>query len=127
LNASLRWHHAAGIAASWAYLFVMRGDAPLVIGGRAISDREKLLGASSISVAVIFFLTSVGSVLFSAVCIGLAGAWLRAWPAAAVRWLTRVRAQAWRRTAQCASRTTSSSTPWTCAPRRSVCRIACAW
>jgi hypothetical protein len=64
----------AGIAASWAYLFVVRGDAPLVIAGRAVSDREKLLGASGASVAVIFFLTSVGSVLFSAVCIGLAGA-----------------------------------------------------
>lgn len=64
----------AGIAASWAYLFVARGDAPLVIAGRPISEREKLLGASAVSVAVIFFLTSVGSVLFSAVCIGLAGA-----------------------------------------------------
>jgi len=63
-----------GIAASWAYLFVARGDAPLVIAGRPISEREKLLGASGVSVAVIFFLTSVGSVLFSAVCIGLAGA-----------------------------------------------------
>lgn len=63
----------AGIGAAWTYLFIVRGDAPLVIGGRTISEREKLLGASGASVAVIFFLTSVGSVLFSAVCIGLAG------------------------------------------------------
>ena len=75
----------AGIAASWAYLFVVRGDAPLVIGGRAISEREKLLGASGASVAVVFFLTSVGSVLFSAVCIGLAGARPRRAAAAATR------------------------------------------
>lgn len=66
-------HSRAGVAASWAYLFVVRGDAPLVISGRTISEREKLLGASGLSVAVIFFLTSVGSVLFSAVCVGLAG------------------------------------------------------
>ena len=52
---------------------MVRGDAPLVISGRTISEREKLLGASGLSVAVIFFLTSVGSVLFSAVCVGLAG------------------------------------------------------
>ena len=70
---SFKWR-GAGIAASWAYLFVARGDVPLVIAGRPISEREKLLGASGVSVAVIFFLTSVGSVLFSAVCIGLAGA-----------------------------------------------------
>jgi hypothetical protein len=54
-------------------LFVVRGDAPLVIGGRTISEREKLLGAAAISVAVIFFLSGVGSVLFSALSIGVAG------------------------------------------------------
>ena len=62
-----------GLGSAWGYVFVVRGDAPLVIAGRAVSEREKLVGAAAISVAVIFFLTSVGSVLFSALCIGLAG------------------------------------------------------
>jgi hypothetical protein len=123
-----KWR-AAGIAASWAYLFVARGDMPLVIAGRPISEREKLLGASGISVAVIFFLTSVGSVLFSAVCIGLAGACtapvelrgrratagiccrcVRSSCGASPHARLRTRAQALPRTARCACRTTCS---WT--------------
>jgi hypothetical protein len=115
---SFKWR-GAGIAASWAYLFVARGDVPLVIAGRPISEREKLLGASGVSVAVIFFLTSVGSVLFSAVCIGLAGAcavtarcsggggsWQRRGEASTAH--VHIRTQALPRTARCACRTTSS-------------------
>jgi hypothetical protein len=55
------------------YLFFVRGDAPLVINGRVLTEREKLMGAGGMSVLVIFFLTNVGSILFSAICIGLAG------------------------------------------------------
>ena len=62
----------AAIVAAWGYLFMVRTE-PLVIAGRMVSDREKLIGASSASVIVVFFLTGVGSILFSALSIGLAG------------------------------------------------------
>lgn len=61
------------LGAAWAYVFVVRGDAPLVVGGRALSEREKLLGGAGITVSVIFFLTSVGHVLFSAACVAASG------------------------------------------------------
>lgn len=67
-------HRRAGIGAAWVYLFFVRGDAPLVINGRTLTEREKLIGAAGTSVLIIFFLTNVGSILFSAICIGLAGA-----------------------------------------------------
>ncbi|GIL66956.1 hypothetical protein Vafri_20460 [Volvox africanus] len=59
------------VAASWVYLFMIR-TAPLQIGGRTISDREKLIGMSALSFITIFFLTSVGTVFFSALSLSLA-------------------------------------------------------
>lgn len=49
----------------WMYVFMIR-TSPLTIGGRTLSEREKLLGMSALSFITIFFLTSVGTVLFSA-------------------------------------------------------------
>eukprot|EP00898_Chlorokybus_atmophyticus_P003078 jgi/Chlat1/3771/Chrsp259S03913 len=63
---------AAFLLAAWGYLFVVRQD-PLVIGGRTFSEREKLLGMAGITAVVVFFLTSLGSVLFMAVGLGVAG------------------------------------------------------
>eukprot|EP00891_Asterochloris_glomerata_P005332 jgi/Astpho2/5332/e_gw1.00075.120.1_t len=60
----------AGLAVGWMYLFVLRAT-PLVIGGRTISDREKFIGMSAISGVIIFFLTSVGTILFTAIGISL--------------------------------------------------------
>lgn len=54
-----------GLAASWVYVFALRSS-PLVISGRELSERETLLGMSGISFVVVFVLTSVASVLFSA-------------------------------------------------------------
>ncbi|GLI67258.1 hypothetical protein VaNZ11_011441 [Volvox africanus] len=59
------------VAASWVYFFMIR-TAPLQIGGRTISDREKLIGMSALSFITIFFLTSVGTVFFSALSLSLA-------------------------------------------------------
>ncbi|WIA34058.1 hypothetical protein OEZ86_012436 [Tetradesmus obliquus] len=66
------------LAASWVYVFAIR-QGPLVISGKELSEREKLLGMSGISFLVVFVLTSVANVLFSAltlscVIIGLHGA-----------------------------------------------------
>jgi hypothetical protein len=58
----------------WAYLYLVRNDQPLVINGRTLTEREKFYLSSGISLVVVFFLTSVGSLLFYALCIGLAGA-----------------------------------------------------
>eukprot|EP00884_Botryococcus_braunii_P006284 jgi/Botrbrau1/15657/Bobra.4_1s0041.1 len=55
----------------WIYLFIIR-QAPLVIGGRTFSEREKMVGASIISLIVMFFLTSVGTILFTALGISVA-------------------------------------------------------
>jgi hypothetical protein len=41
--------------------------------GRTTSEREKLLGMSAISLILIFFLSSVGSVLFMGLGLGAAG------------------------------------------------------
>ncbi|GLC34420.1 hypothetical protein PLESTB_000730500 [Pleodorina starrii] len=59
------------LAATWVYLFMVR-TAPLQLGGRTISDREKLIGMSGITFITIFFLTSVGTVFFSALSLSLA-------------------------------------------------------
>ncbi len=60
------------MGAAWAYVYVVRTE-PLVINGRELGEREKLLAMSGCSFVLIFFLTSVGSVLFSAIGFGLAG------------------------------------------------------
>ncbi|XP_018838962.2 PRA1 family protein B3 [Juglans regia] len=57
---------------AWAFLYVFRqSDQPLIVLGRTFSDRETLLGLSLLTVIVVF-LTSVGSLLISALMIGFA-------------------------------------------------------
>lgn len=59
------------LGSGWAYLFVIRVE-PLVISGRVISDREKLVGMAAISILIVFGITSVGSILISGVIVGFA-------------------------------------------------------
>lgn len=54
------------LAALWFYLFVVR-QSSITIGGRPFSPREQLIGLAVASVVVVFFLTSVGTVLFTAI------------------------------------------------------------
>eukprot|EP00899_Mesostigma_viride_P013037 jgi/Mesvir1/21734/Mv04144-RA.1 len=56
----------------WGYLFVVRQE-PLIVGGRIITDRELLLGMSVGTFVIVFFLTSVGTVIASALGFGLTG------------------------------------------------------
>jgi len=59
------------LGSGWAYLFVIRME-PLVISGRVISDREKLIGMAAVSIpSSVFGITSVGSVLISGVIVGM--------------------------------------------------------
>ncbi|KAJ0246867.1 PRA1 family protein B1 [Hirschfeldia incana] len=61
-----------GLLAGWMFLYVFRpSDHPLVVFGRAFSDRETLLGLGLCTVVVVF-MTSVGSLLTSALMIGVA-------------------------------------------------------
>ncbi|KAM7262461.1 hypothetical protein ACFE04_000144 [Oxalis oulophora] len=61
-----------GLLASWLFLYLFRpADQPLVIFGRTYTDRETL-GILIVLSVVVVFLTSVGSVLISALIIGLA-------------------------------------------------------
>lgn len=55
----------AGLAMIWFYAYILR-TGPLVIGGRELSEREKFLALAGSSLVTIFFLTSVGSILFYA-------------------------------------------------------------
>lgn len=55
----------------WIYVFMIRTD-PLIIMGRTLSEREKFLGLSAITVLITFGLTSVGSILISGVIVGAA-------------------------------------------------------
>eukprot|EP00195_Chlamydomonas_chlamydogama_P000996 CAMPEP_0202916448 /NCGR_PEP_ID=MMETSP1392-20130828/68587_1 /ASSEMBLY_ACC=CAM_ASM_000868 /TAXON_ID=225041 /ORGANISM="Chlamydomonas chlamydogama, Strain SAG 11-48b" /LENGTH=202 /DNA_ID=CAMNT_0049608877 /DNA_START=129 /DNA_END=737 /DNA_ORIENTATION=+ len=59
------------LLAGWVYVMFIRKE-PLVIGGRTLSEREKFLGMSAVSFITIFFLTSVGTVFFSALSLSLA-------------------------------------------------------
>ncbi|KAG0463639.1 hypothetical protein HPP92_019708 [Vanilla planifolia] len=61
-----------GLLASWCILYLFRpSDHPLVLFGRTFSERETLLGLSALTVFVVF-LTSVGSIIISALLIGAA-------------------------------------------------------
>lgn len=60
------------LLAAWCCLYIFRpSDPPLVILNRHFSDRETLGGLALLSVLV-FFMTSVGSLLISAVMVGAA-------------------------------------------------------
>ncbi|KAF8089807.1 hypothetical protein N665_0496s0016 [Sinapis alba] len=60
------------LAASWLFLYLFRpADRPLILFGRSFSDLETLAALILSTIAVIFF-TSVGSVLISALMVGLA-------------------------------------------------------
>lgn len=61
----------ATLLAAWVYLLFVRTQ-PLVIGGRQLSEREKVLGMAAVSFITIFFLTSVGTVFFSSLSFSLA-------------------------------------------------------
>lgn len=62
----------SSLLAAWLFLYVFRpSDPPLVLFGRQFSERETL-GVLIVSTVVVIFLTSVGSVLVSALMIGLA-------------------------------------------------------
>lgn len=56
------------LLAAWVYLYLIRSE-PLVAFGRTFSEREVLLGMSLFSVAMIF-MTSVGSILITALMFG---------------------------------------------------------
>ncbi|XP_010490534.1 PREDICTED: PRA1 family protein B5 [Camelina sativa] len=60
------------LAASWLFLYLFRpSDRPLVLFGRSFSEYETL-GALILSTIAVIFFTSVGSVLISALMIGIA-------------------------------------------------------
>lgn len=61
-----------GLLCSWLFLYLFRpSDQPLVLFGRTYSDRETL-GLLIVFSVVVVFLTSVGSVLISALMVGIA-------------------------------------------------------
>ncbi|OAY33104.1 PRA1 family protein B4 [Manihot esculenta] len=61
-----------GLLAAWLFLYLFRpSDPPLVLFGRTFTDRETL-GLLIVVSVVVVFLTSVGSVLISALMVGLA-------------------------------------------------------
>ncbi|KAF3448035.1 hypothetical protein FNV43_RR08743 [Rhamnella rubrinervis] len=61
-----------GLLSAWLFLYLFRpSDQPLVIFGHTFSDTQTLWGLIGLSVFVIF-LTSVGSVLISALLVGVA-------------------------------------------------------
>lgn len=61
-----------GLLAAWVFLYLFRpSDQPLVVFGRTFSDRETL-GALVVLTVFVVFLTSVGSLLISALLVGVA-------------------------------------------------------
>lgn len=62
----------AFLLGAWSFAYLLRpSDQPLVILGRQFSDRETLFGLSLLTILVVF-LTSVGSVIISAILVGAA-------------------------------------------------------
>lgn len=63
----------SGLLAAWLFLYIFRqaSDPPLTIFGRQFSDRETLFFLI-VSTVIVIFLTSVGSVLVSALMVGVA-------------------------------------------------------
>ncbi|KAL2555792.1 PRA1 family protein [Forsythia ovata] len=60
------------LLAAWIFLYLFRPpDQPVIIAGRTFSDRE-ILGILVVFTVVVVFLTSVGSLLISALLVGLA-------------------------------------------------------
>ena len=55
----------AALSLAWVYVFALH-NGPLVVNGRQLSEREKLLGMTAGSFVLVFFLTGVGSLAFSA-------------------------------------------------------------
>ncbi|KAF5738436.1 PRA1 family protein B1 [Tripterygium wilfordii] len=61
-----------GLLAAWIFMYLFRpSDQPLVLFGRTFSDRETLGGLVVLTIVVVF-LTSVGSLLISALMVGVA-------------------------------------------------------
>ncbi|KAH1093203.1 hypothetical protein AAZX31_14G053300 [Glycine max] len=61
-----------GLLASWSFLYLFRpSDQPVVLFGRTFADRETL-GILVVLTVFVIFLTSVGSLLISALMVGLA-------------------------------------------------------
>ena len=58
------------ISAAWGYVYMVRTE-PLKIGERPVSDREKFLGMSGASILAVFFMSSAGSVMLSAMGVAL--------------------------------------------------------
>ena len=56
------------LLAGWVYLYAVRSE-PVVAFGRTFSEREVLAGMSLFTIAMIF-MTSVGSILITALMIG---------------------------------------------------------
>ena len=55
----------AALSLAWVYVFALH-QGPVVVNGRSLSEREKLLAMSAASFVLVFFLTGVGSLAFSA-------------------------------------------------------------
>lgn len=61
-----------GLLAAWLFLYLFRpSDQPLVLFGRTFSDKETL-GILSVTSLFVVFLTTVGSLLISALLVGVA-------------------------------------------------------
>ncbi|GMY25604.1 PRA1 family protein B4 [Fagus crenata] len=61
-----------GLLSAWLFLYLFRpSDQPLVLFGRTFSDKETL-GLLAVSSVFVIFLTTVGSLLISALLIGVA-------------------------------------------------------
>ncbi|XP_073275181.1 PRA1 family protein B4-like [Primulina huaijiensis] len=63
----------SGLLAAWQFLYLLRqsSDPPIVFCGRQFSDRETFIFLI-VSTVVVIFLTSVGSVMVSALIVGVA-------------------------------------------------------
>lgn len=67
---SLVW--MALLAIAWVWVFMVRGEAPLVVNGHEVTPQQKLYGMGALSALFIFFFTGVGSTLITSAFVGAA-------------------------------------------------------
>ena len=60
------------VLAAWLYVFIVRTE-PLVIGGKELNEREKVILLGCGTFVFVFYVTKTGAVLFTGLMVGLAG------------------------------------------------------
>lgn len=66
-----------GVVAAWIYVFIVRTE-PIVLGGRELSEREKVILLGCLTFVFVFYITKTGVVLMTGIALGVCAVLLHA-------------------------------------------------